>query len=238
MGGPGAQRSNPAVERAPTANSRDVHPPADGLSRPPASFKLLLEQATRASLSAMADGLRYLEIEFPPLPASRLSDATDAELSVANLRLALSFAAGLGKQVAVAVPDRAALAAALRVTGGRASPLANVRLHALTNSDGGAQYPETAIPFFGQLWRERKVRALQKKLRQAQTLQAEHAAGKELNEAQQAKVLAIASLQLELRALVEGRHVAATGFGGAAGGSLSKQPAPPQPHRPLSLIHI
>jgi hypothetical protein len=146
-----------AVDPAAAAEAAAAAAAAEpALSRPPGSFKVLLEQAARASQRALADGLRFVEVEFPPIPTRVLADATSRDLFEANLRLALSFAAALGVPTAVTVADGAALALALELTGGRASTAPNVRLHALT-SEGGGDFPETAIPIFGRLWQRRRV---------------------------------------------------------------------------------
>lgn len=131
-------------------------PPPDPplVSKPPASFAALLTQASAAARLAIADGLRLLEVEFPPLPSRVLADATAYDIGAANVKLALSFAAGLGMRTAVAVPDRRALARALRVTGGRASPFANVTLHALTQTSSQT-VPEAGIPVIGRLFESR-----------------------------------------------------------------------------------
>mmetsp|Transcript_15165 Transcript_15165/g.36033 ORF Transcript_15165/g.36033 Transcript_15165/m.36033 type:complete len:235 (+) Transcript_15165:2-706(+) len=60
-------------------------------------------------------------------------------------------------QVAVAVPDAFALERALALTGGRASPFPNVRLHALTTGYGGAEFPEAGIPIIGRLFMQRRL---------------------------------------------------------------------------------
>ncbi|KAJ1619494.1 hypothetical protein T492DRAFT_1084983 [Pavlovales sp. CCMP2436] len=145
-----------AAAAAANANAANVTD-GDSLSRPPGSFKVLLEQAVRATQQGLADGLRFLEVEFPPLPQRQLADATSRALEDANVRLALSFATGLGMQVAVAVPDAFALERALALTGGRASPFPNVRLHALTTGYGGAEFPEAGIPIIGRLFMQRRL---------------------------------------------------------------------------------
>lgn len=109
---------------------------AEELSPPPASFEALIRQAQSSTLLAIEDGHRLVEVEFPPLPTSVLEDASSSayDVSDANVRLAVRYAQGLGKRVAVLVPDRPELDRAIKVVGGRQQPYANVSLHSLTGS--------------------------------------------------------------------------------------------------------
>ena len=59
----------------------------------------------------------------------------------------------------------------------------------------------------------KRLRALQKKLRQSVMLQEEHATGKELNEAQQQKVLSIVGLRDEIRLIEQGSGSAPSACG-------------------------
>ncbi|KAG8464500.1 hypothetical protein KFE25_009868 [Diacronema lutheri] len=141
--------SEPAA--APTAAATG----SDELALPPASFEALLRQAQASTLASVGDGHRLLEVEFPPLPTAILEDASSSayDVSDANVRLAVRYAQGLGKRVAVLVPDRPELERAIKVAGGRQQPYANVSLHSLTGSSpvlsgGGAQGADNSIEGF------------------------------------------------------------------------------------------
>lgn len=75
-----APRRAPRVPHAPAraqaakpASGDAAAPPgkAGRMSYKPASYQVIVEDSARALLAAMADGERLLEVEFPPLPASK-----------------------------------------------------------------------------------------------------------------------------------------------------------------------
>lgn len=67
-------------------------------------------QAQEATIAALRDGNKLLEVEFPPLSAEDMADSASSGnmITAANLRLAIDFSKRLvrdGKQVALMVPD-------------------------------------------------------------------------------------------------------------------------------------
>ncbi|KAL3913205.1 MAG: hypothetical protein SGPRY_008067 [Prymnesium sp.] len=83
------------------------------LSTPPDSFKVLIDQAAQATADAIADGSLQMEVEFPPLPTSKLDDSSISAYDIleANLRLVTEFHKRLlpklpsVKKVALTLPD-------------------------------------------------------------------------------------------------------------------------------------
>lgn len=76
----------------------------------PESYEELLEDAARSTQAALRDGLRTLEVEFPPLGSNSSEySAKGDDFIESNLVLALSFAGKLsestGQTVRVVVPD-------------------------------------------------------------------------------------------------------------------------------------
>ena len=73
----------------------------------------------------MGDGLKLLEIEFPPLPANvlELDDVSAYDVAQANLKLALEFGKGLTaqneKNVAILFPDEAEAKIAIQTLTGK-----------------------------------------------------------------------------------------------------------------------
>lgn len=63
---------------------------------PPQSFFQLQKNSVRAVQSALRDGHKLLEIEFPPLPANvlEMDDVSAYDIAEANTKLAVDFAKG------------------------------------------------------------------------------------------------------------------------------------------------
>ena len=66
--------------RAPSAGQRCAAPllevsDAAAATMPPNSFLQLLDEAAASTEAAIADGQRLMEIEFPPVPVSKLDDS-------------------------------------------------------------------------------------------------------------------------------------------------------------------
>ena len=63
------------------------------MSMPPDSFKTLIADAADATDAAIADGTKLIEIEFPPLPISKLDDSSVSSYDVlaANLQFVIEF---------------------------------------------------------------------------------------------------------------------------------------------------
>jgi Domain of unknown function (DUF1995) len=88
---------------------------------PPASFYELQQDCIRSTRLARRDGLKLLEVEFPPLPANvlEMDDVSTYDVLQANLKLVLDFAKGLMasekdsnsnteiRKVAILLPDQA-----------------------------------------------------------------------------------------------------------------------------------
>lgn len=116
-----------------TANTKggDVTPP-------PNTFYQAITQAQNAVEEALARKFKLLEVEFPPLPTSKLESAAVGayEVADANLRLALDFSlryAKQGKKVVIAFPDRIERDRAEEET----STHENIRLSCLRDSRPG-----------------------------------------------------------------------------------------------------
>mmetsp|Transcript_50320 Transcript_50320/g.58140 ORF Transcript_50320/g.58140 Transcript_50320/m.58140 type:complete len:422 (+) Transcript_50320:267-1532(+) len=118
----------------PPPASDDVVATKDYASKqaPPASFFQLQQDCLAATQRALKDGIKLLEIEFPPLPANvlDLDDVSAYDVAQANLQLAVEFSRGLVrssegkddgteiKQVAIMLPDEDEKAIAIeRYTG-------------------------------------------------------------------------------------------------------------------------
>ena len=82
-------------------------------SMPPDSFLELIQQAADATVAAISDGNMLLEIEFPPVPTSKLDDSSLSayDILAANLQLALEFSKRVlprsetVNQIALTLPD-------------------------------------------------------------------------------------------------------------------------------------
>jgi hypothetical protein len=113
------------------------------LTLPPDSFALLLDQAANASVQAQADGTLLQEVEFPPVPISKLEDSSLSAYDIlsVNLRLAVEFAKrmpmgadGLPRKIALTLPDAAEQARARKYFGDD-EPWPGVRLWSLNGGD-------------------------------------------------------------------------------------------------------
>uniref|UniRef100_A0A7S1FNF7 DUF1995 domain-containing protein n=1 Tax=Corethron hystrix TaxID=216773 RepID=A0A7S1FNF7_9STRA len=92
--------------------SRDMLKKELDVEPPPKSFFQLQQQAYRATKLAMEDGVKLMEVEFPPLPAQTLEadDVSAYDVASANVRLAIDFAMPFtenGKSVVILLPDEA-----------------------------------------------------------------------------------------------------------------------------------
>jgi hypothetical protein len=93
---------------------------------PPSSFFELQQDCLNSVRSALKDGIKLMEVEFPPLPASvlELDDVSAYDVAQANLQLSLDFAKGLVnseqdiKKIAIMLPDESEARIAIeRATG-------------------------------------------------------------------------------------------------------------------------
>lgn len=94
------------------ASPEEIKAAADSVP-PPSSFYELQRASVRAARTAIDDGFRLLEIEFPPLPANvlEMDDVSAYDVAKANVNLALDFARSFATTdggnggVAVLLPD-------------------------------------------------------------------------------------------------------------------------------------
>ena len=78
---------------------------------PPDSFKTLLDQTAEAVDMAIADGNLLMEIEFPPVPVSKMDDSSLSayDILAANLQFVVEFAKRLPMPAATGKPRKIAL---------------------------------------------------------------------------------------------------------------------------------
>eukprot|EP00316_Scyphosphaera_apsteinii_P024348 CAMPEP_0119305090 /NCGR_PEP_ID=MMETSP1333-20130426/6169_1 /TAXON_ID=418940 /ORGANISM="Scyphosphaera apsteinii, Strain RCC1455" /LENGTH=325 /DNA_ID=CAMNT_0007308099 /DNA_START=125 /DNA_END=1102 /DNA_ORIENTATION=- len=115
------------------------------LTLPPPSFRDLIKQAADATTAALADGQQFMEVEFPPVPLSKLEDSSLStyDLLSANLQLVLEFckklelrkdAIAVGKAIAITLPDAAERVRAAEYLGDE-EPAPGVRFWAISGGD-------------------------------------------------------------------------------------------------------
>ena len=117
-----------------------------GPSLPPDSFKSLLADAATSAEAAILDGSKLIEVEFPPLPVSKLDDSSVSayDILAANLQFVVEFAkqltpdseTGQPRQVALTLPDAAELRRARKFYGDD-TPWPGLCLHSLNGGDSG-----------------------------------------------------------------------------------------------------
>lgn len=127
---------------------------------PPESFSLLIDEAASATLAAIGDGQRLIEVEFPPLPISKLEDSSLSAYDIlsANLQFALEFAKrmpmvdGAPQKVALTLPDSAERQRAAKFFGDD-EPFPGTQLWSL---NGGDETPEAFSPMalFGSIFKQ------------------------------------------------------------------------------------
>lgn len=131
--------------------------PAETLSMPPESFQLLVEQAATATLAALEDGQKLMEVEFPPLPISKLEDTSLSSYDIlsANLQLSLAYvkkilpkAEGINR-IALTLPDLPERKRAAQYLGDE-EPWTGTQLWSLV---GGAGEP-SPLDFFSSLLKQ------------------------------------------------------------------------------------
>ena len=107
--------------------------------RPPASFFELQINSARAAQLAIDAGERFIEVEFPPLPAQvlEMDDVSAYDVAKANIELAIDFAKSFAanqKKVTIMLPDEAEAKIAVENLG-TDTPAPNVRVSSLRKSD-------------------------------------------------------------------------------------------------------
>lgn len=102
---------NVPPETTESMNKEDIKSSADRQT-PPQNFFELQQNCQRSVELAIADGLKLLEVEFPPLPAAvlEMDDVSAYDIAMANLKLAVDFSKAFASptnKVAILLPDEA-----------------------------------------------------------------------------------------------------------------------------------
>lgn len=130
------------------------------LSMPPESFQILLENAAASTDAAIADGQNLIEVEFPPLPVSKLEDSSLSAYDIlsANLQFALTYikqlekkADGSPRKVALTLPDASERSRALQFFGDE-EPWPGTKLWSLNGGDKAAD--EGFMALFGSAFKQ------------------------------------------------------------------------------------
>ena len=142
---------------APTATAATPND-ATTTTMPPDSFRDLIDQVAQSINEAVANGQYLMEVEFPPLPVSKLEDSalSSYDITGANLQLALELSKRLlrpggvanGGEVALTLPDIPERRRAAEFLGVRddQEPAESVRMWSLT---GGGSEPQITDFFAG-----------------------------------------------------------------------------------------
>ena len=148
----------------PVSEATDAAPTtaADGsYSLPPDSFLTLLEQAAESAEAAISDGSTLLEIEFPPVPTSKLDDSSLSAYDIlsANLQFAVEFSKRLTpdpkkgtRRVALTLPDSAERQRAAKYFGDE-EPWPGMQLWSLNGGDESAE-DFSPMALFGSLFKQ------------------------------------------------------------------------------------
>ena len=154
-------RSAPSVHRCAAPLLEETAAPATPLSMPPESFQILIEQAAAATTAAMANGETLMEVEFPPLPISKLEDSSLSAYDIlsANLQFVTEYVKKLGlnengtpRKIALTLPDSAERQRAKKFFGDD-EPWPGMQLWSL---NGGAETEEDFSPMalFGSIFKQ------------------------------------------------------------------------------------
>ena len=105
---------------------------------PPQTMAQCLTQASEAVKAALAEDVKLMEVEFPPLPAEQLEAAETSayDVSKANTQLAVSLSRSLasdGLKVAIVYPDIPEMERAIEDYGS-AEPATGVTFHSIRKS--------------------------------------------------------------------------------------------------------
>lgn len=138
-------------------------PAAEALSLPPDSFKTLLADAASSADAAIAAGTTLMEVEFPPLPISKLEDSSLSayDILAANLQFVVEFAkklepdasTRLPRKIALTLPDVAERRRA-REFYGDTTPWPGVSLHSLNGGDADGAEGFNPMAAFGSLFKQ------------------------------------------------------------------------------------
>ena len=131
---------------------------------PPDSFATLIDEAAAATDAAIADGNYLMEVEFPPVPLSKLEDSSLSayDILAANLQFVVEYvkrlqpdpATGAPRRIALTLPDSAERRRASKFYGAD-EPWSGVGLWSL---NGGDETEEEFSPMalFGSLFKQGK----------------------------------------------------------------------------------
>ena len=106
-----------------------VQSSAAGLTVPPSSFLDCVKLSVTGSRSALSEGSKLLEVEFPPLPLDFLEDSSSSarDIADANTRWAIEYSRSLsetvGGKVTIIYPDEPELDDAVRYVESGNNPL-------------------------------------------------------------------------------------------------------------------
>jgi len=132
---------NVPPEATETMSKDDIKSSADRQA-PPQSFFELQQNCQRAAEYAIADGLKLLEVEFPPLPASvlEMDDVSAYDIAMANLKLAVDFSKAFTSddyKVSILLPDEAERDIIVEKVGANVVAAENIEISCLRRSEEG-----------------------------------------------------------------------------------------------------
>lgn len=151
----------PVCEAADDSAAAATATTTDTFSLPPDSFLTLLEQAAASADLAIADGNKLLEVEFPPVPVSKLDDSSLSAYDIlsANLNFVIEFVKRLKpdpskgpRKVALTLPDSAERQRAAKYFGDD-EPWTGTRLWSLNGGDEKAE-EFSPMALFGSLFKQ------------------------------------------------------------------------------------
>jgi len=135
---------------------------AETATLPPESFRTLIEQAAQAADEAIADGNLLLEVEFPPLPNSKMEDSSLSayDILAANLQFVVEFnkrlkpdeTTGRPRKIALTLPDSAERQRAQKFYGDE-EPWTGTQLWSLNGGDEKAE-EFSPMAFFGSIFKQ------------------------------------------------------------------------------------
>ena len=159
------RRSAAAIHMDESADAPAAAPaaevPAAALSLPPDSFLKLLDDCAASADAAMADGTLLMEVEFPPVPVSKLDDSALSAYDIlgANLNFVIEFAKRLKpkaeggvRQIALTMPDSAERQRARKYYG-TDEPREGLKLWSLNGGDESSD-DFSPMALFGSLFKQ------------------------------------------------------------------------------------
>lgn len=134
----GAQAPTPIADTESPSTNKQLEP-----TPPPSTFFQAIRQAQAAVDAALKEGYTLVEVEFPPLPTADLesSAVSSYDVSDANIRLAVDFAAKYGEEgrnVVISFPDLVEKDRAVEQNNESEEPSDNVRFGSLRDARKGS----------------------------------------------------------------------------------------------------